>query len=269
VFVSDDSRLTKQALVAGARDCGLPVTVRLASDWQSLGLIVEPRKRGRGRGRGVEATWSHAQAAWFYRMLEKRQSGATIASLTNLVATAWLGRFDDVVSPAQVIRALTTWTRTARRASRRASHATAKALVTSLETQGVRPRDRAALVQTLTDLTYRAVADPIPLDPTNLKGQLESPLADRASQSSSSDEGFIHILEARVLAVDSLASGTLDEPTLNLARLHYDVTRAAFAAQRGPSAPLEELTEIVNNACLDLLTVVGLIELDRRAHADG
>jgi hypothetical protein len=258
-------------LVAAAEENGLQASTRLITDWVSLGLLDQPRRRGLGRGKGVMGTWPVRQAELFLDLLtlRQRQGVAHVAPLANLPVLGWLYG-DPNVPLRQTRRALATWCGRHRRAtgvSRGTAKRAARQLIGSLEHPHASVRDRTALRRLLEESmraqmfdrdafrgAVRRVFDPH--DEGWALGPDEAP---------TTTEAIVRVTEARFTALNALDD--LADQEYEDARLIFVATRTeyarkfpSFAADLQGGSMFEEptLNSLLKNACRDLLTILGM-----------
>jgi hypothetical protein len=265
------SEFTASELIAVAQANNLQASTRLITDWVSLGLLDQPTRRGLGRGKGSVAVWPVKQVELFVDLLALRQryGVAHVAFLANVPVLGWL--YSEAATPLrQTRRALATWCGRNRRktgVSRDTARRAARQLINSIEHPHASVRDRAALRRMLEDSMrartfdreafregVRDVFDP------HEQGWTYGP-----EEAPTSTENVVRLTEARFTALSVLER--LTDQEYEDARLIYVASRAeyvrrqpSFAADPHGGQLFEEPTfnNILNNACRDLLTILGM-----------
>jgi hypothetical protein len=276
-------RFTAGQLVDLATQNGLRASARLITDWVELGLLDQPERRGLGRGKGsAKGTWSADQAGLFVDLLMLRQRPddpvSHVAGLANVPVAGWLWMGDLVVPLRQVRRALATWCgrhRTRKRPATAQTKSVVREIVKQVENPHARKRDREALRQLLTTTLEQRTLDPGGLrasiervfDPHQLGRTLGPPEVPFSAATAA------HLLTAQ--ATGYLALDTFTDEEFEHARLiylagrrEYAVLQPALAANRNGS-PLrfeEEPLDALNNACRNLLLILGLGRLSPARH---
>ena len=265
------TEFTSADLLAAASENELQATQRLITDWVSLGLIDQPRRRGLGRGRGVAAVWPRNQAELFVDLLTLRQLHGVrhVAPLANLPVVGWLYQYPDVPL-RQTRRALATWCGRHRRAtgvSRDAARRAAAQLIGSIEHPHASVRDRASLRRLLADAMHERTFDRDAFydavrrvfDPHG-EGWAVGP-----EEARTTTEGVVRVTEARYTALNSLDD--LTDREYEDARLIYTFSRSGYARQyptfaadpsKGRMFEDPTFNNVLNNACRDLLTILGM-----------
>jgi hypothetical protein len=296
------STYTKADLLAQARAAGSPVSRRLIDDWVAKGLLDRPHVQGLGRGKGTTAVWLENQRRLFLLLLNKRgelkQTSGRSRVLPNIPVALWLYFGDDYVPLRQVRRALRTyceawrqsqpgterkphWTARSPAASRRRSEATARRLIGLLVPPNLSRARRAELRRELVDaganLDYEheldrdrllAVTSRV-LDPDNIDRSV-GPTEARVTP-----ENWTRTIEARLTALQNLDA--IDNSTFEDVRVIHNNTLAAYSHRQPDLARdpdigklFEPLTfeALANNACVELLTGLGMLELARQSGKD-
>lgn len=268
-------------MVERARQAGFAsATARLLSDWVTLGLVDKADRRGLGRGVGSEATWPHNQLQLFLTVLDKRHEAKQIATLCNIPVAIWLWWGDEYVPLRQTRRAMETWAGAREHArSWRAARTSAEQLVGKF----AQPNAPASARKELIDLVAKtAMGRPFngieilnafrrAFDPTN-SGRTVG-----RAQITFRPESYVSVIQWRLTALAALKDHDLDDDAFQWARHEYLVSRRdyqqhvvpaladnaeaadAFLRRTGSGiyvAPTFE--EVVNQACVDLLTVLGI-----------
>jgi hypothetical protein len=269
--VGGDGYATADDLVADAQALDFPATRRLITDWVRLGLLDHPGRRSLGRGRGqAKAVWPPNQRRLFQELAKKRPTVAQLGPLFNMPVYLWLSWGDDYVPLRQARRALATWAGKVGRPAWRQCMITAKQILAELDHAGAHPADSKALVEAIATVGYTNTLDREALlaaakrvaDPNNVGSTLWLP-GPRMTP-----DGFVHLVEARTRALADLAH--LSDTDFQSARRNFQASwhdyvdwrqhqsrpRAARLFASPPDA------EAVNNACVNLLTLLGLQQLE-------
>jgi DNA-binding transcriptional MerR regulator len=275
-------RYTKQDLIREARAAQYHITGRMLDDWVEKGLLDQPNKQGLARG-GSFAWWSQHQRDLLLTLLDqhRRKGVRSISVLCNIPVHVWLYWGEDWGVPLrQVKRALSTWSEGNRvahsyPAARRAA-ATLVRATASRHARGGRRKEKA--ITRLTELQlseqylqrddvaeeiYEILDDVI--DPYRLgeaKGPKQTPLA----------AGVVSgPIRARILALKYLGEipdGLWDwaRAVLLLGIVDYGQKQSELAsnAEAGHLFEPLEMSKAINNACSDLLTVLGMSQLTIR-----
>jgi hypothetical protein len=272
---------TKTELLAAARAKGFAPSERLVTDWVSLGLLDQPRKRGLGRRKGTIATWPEEQLQLFLVLLRNRVDVKRIATLCNIPVTAWLWEGDRYVPTRQARRALETWAHAREHTnSWRAALETATQLVDQFNHPDATHAARKTLIDLIAQSAYGKPFDGVAIldafrkvfDPLGV-GRTLGPAG-----AAFVPEHYVFLTQARLAAVTALRQQTLDDAAYNWARQEYLTSRheyqqeivpriaadpeAALVFFSGTSGgmliPDTTFDRIVNGACVDLLTMLGI-----------
>jgi hypothetical protein len=247
----DRTRYTRQDLLLIAAREHVRASDRLLTDWIELGLMDVPDRPGRGKGKGRAAgTWPASQARLWEVLLHRRRDVKSIVTLCNVPVFAWLLGGGDVVPTAQVQRAMTTWLTRYSTTSERRARWTSKQVVTDFVEPKTDRRARDALLDAVTRLAMTGRWDEDELRACISRVDLRDP--DRA-------ESYLGLIAARIHALTNFKRITLGD--LEQARLAYLATRSRHT--RGDARfklhPQTYVSEAANNACLDVLTLLGLL----------
>jgi len=263
-----EPRFSSDQLRRAARDRGLEISRRQITDWVSLGLLDKATPRGRGQAKGKSYTWSRAQRDLLLTLLvhqQQRDPPASRAMLTNIPVAVWLTWDDDLIPLRQVRRALQTWTGRYARTTWSRAEVSARAVLDQLDHPDADPADRQRLVDTIAHAGYQGSIDEPQLgalvarvfDPHG-SGLTRGPLGIMDSES------YTKIVAARTTALASLDTA---DATYLTARAHYRQIGASTDPQliklrslAGTIAGLgtiRSFDQVVSNACIDLITVLG------------
>ena len=234
--------------------------------------------RGLGRGRGVEGTWPENQLQLLLALLGHRAKGADTAALANVVVWLWLWWGDQYVPLRQVRRALRTWAAANETAPWSRAEARARTNERLLRHPSARRQAKRTFREALATAAFSGYVDTealqeasVPLfDPSGADAP-RGPAGARVTA-----DGFVRLIAARRSAVDRLSSFSDQDYAKARAvyiRSRHEYGRHAnrFAADPeigslfGPS----NLNEVVNHACLDLVSVLGLAAQPQVAQASG
>lgn len=242
-------------MVAEAHARGFEATPRLITDWVQLGLLGRPRRHGLGHGRGSVAGWEEHQFQLWLLLIEKRPTVAQVATLANLPVSLWLYFGDQYVGLPQVKRALMTWAG--------ATHAKGYEDAGRLVAQFLRelpdlkvPRDRRRAVTTK---LAGVLANPQRKgDGSKLRRELIQLIrpapARRNLKRHGQWENHVDLLFARLAGLQAVADGALPDSRYYWARTMTQYGRTSWARSAGSPSP----QELFSNACLDLVTTLGL-----------
>lgn len=275
-----EAQYTKAELLAEAHAAGFSVSDRLITDWVSLGLLDKATRRGRGRGRGLTATWPAQQRELLLAVLSKRQETPHIAPLCNIPVFVWLWWGDAYIPTRQVRRALNTWIgKNERGRSWRAAHEAATAVADQFAHSDAPASARAAFVRTIAETIVGR-----PFDPDLILRQLRDVFDPHQENRSIGPpalnfrpEHFVLIVRDRLAAISGLREERVDEEIFHWARREYRVSRRDYEkivlsiahdpeavdtffrkTPGGVAVPDITLDDVANNACRDLLTMIGL-----------
>lgn len=257
------ARYTLEDLLQVAAADGVPVTGRMIVDWVELGLLDQRQHVGLGRGSGSQpGTWPEEQRSLFLLLLKQRQQVRHIATLTNIPVGFWLILGDRYVPLRQVRRALRTWAG-GQHVSESAARGAARRLVADFGTK--EHVGRGELVECMTDALRGKRPDIDGLRPYMQQlGEGQTLEAEGIALRVTPDVA-IRLFSARLAALRSLES--FSDAAFHWARYIYNVGRADYG-QRLPHLQQHEhfahmfedttLSAILNQACLDLLTTLGI-----------
>jgi hypothetical protein len=270
------SRYTKTDLLDAAQGQDTPATGRLITDWVGLGLLDKPAARSRGRGKGVERTWPENQRKLFLVLLNKRREVRHIAALCNIPVMLWLYWGADYVPVRQVRQALETYNRPLLATSARAARQSAQRVIAQLRAPNMKRQDKADLINATVAATggagFRrdALLGPAQriFDPDDQGRRVGPPGAILRAES------WVNVIEAKVIAAETLSD--LDDDLFEQVRLqhhammsHYIERQPGFAQDPdvGAMFPSPTLDWLANDACDQITTTIGFLELARRRGA--
>jgi hypothetical protein len=258
---------TADDLCRAAQAAGVTASKRLVIDWASLGLLDQPTRHGLGRGKGTIATWPDTQCKLFLALLEKRRSVERVAPLCNIPVWIWLWLGDALVPLRQVRRALGTWGASAGSAGTARARSKARQLVADMSNPRSRRRDRWALVDALAQQLYKNALKPDDLAPLVARvldpdgtGQPFGPVGGQLNA-----DRYVQLIQTRTQALAGLE--TIPESLFEWARFTYLIENQRYAADQarlaadpdlGTLFPPRDLDTIANQACVDLVTTLGL-----------
>ncbi len=272
---------TKVELLEAAREKGFSPSARLIADWVGLGLLDQPTKRGLGKGRGTTATWPDQQLQLFLVLLNKKRETKLIPPLCNVPVGVWLYWGEQYVPIRQARRALTTWANgRARATSWRAALGTGRQLADDFAHPQATKAARERLIELVAQAAYGKPFNGIEIlgafrevfDPAN-QGRTVGPAA-----AAFTPEHYVWITEARISAVAALRDHQLDDDAYRWARGEYLTSRREYeqyvvdqiaadpeaarifftTTEGGVVLPDTTLEKVMNRACVDLLTVLGI-----------
>ena len=272
-------RYTAEDLVGDAAAQGAPVKQRLITDWVEKGLLDGPARHSLGRGRGsAPGTWPENQRKLFLLLLGKRQEVSRLATLCNVPVAFWLYFGPDYVPARQVRRALATYVGAYETASARAARQSARQLCKQLLPPRLSRKEQKRLSERLTDAIVSATSGGIVdyasllsearegFDP-NHEGRTVGPPGARLTP-----EAWVRTLEARLSVIgqiDTERERPSDERLEDVRLAHHqrlsDYLRKQPEFAKNPDVQslfgTPTFEGLVNSACLDLLTVLGFLEL--------
>ena len=266
----------KDDLLDAARSQATPTTGRLITDWVGRGLLDKPTARGRGRGKGVERTWPENQLKLFLVLLNKRREVRHIAALCNIPVMLWLYWGADYVPVRQVRRALSTYNRPLLTASGRVARQNARRVVAQLRAPNMKRQDKTDLINAVVAATggagfHRdALLGPAQrvFDPDDQGRRIGPPGALLRAES------WVNVIEAKVLAagiIDDLDADLFEQARLQHHAMmeHYIEHQPGFAQDPDVGTTFQQPTPdwLANNACDQITTTIGFLELARRRGA--
>lgn len=268
--MGEPERHTAEDLIQAAKAQGLTASERLIVDWSSLGLIDRPEHRGAGQRRGSEkGTWNAEQRQLFLALLRKRSEIDSVATLANIPVWMWLVWGDRYVPLRQVRQALSTWARQQWASEAKARRA-ARQLVDDFDTR--EPRTRTDVIALITEALrgMPEIHDDRFADMDALREQLErlgegEALEMGGATFNLTPAGAAQLIFARLDALRHLTE--FSDAAFHWARFVYNVGRADYG-RRAPELAEHErfghifqdtsLGEMMNRACLDLVTTLGV-----------
>jgi hypothetical protein len=271
-------------LLSDAAARQLPASERLITDWISLGLLAHPQRQPLGRGKGSDkALFSSAQRELFnvlidqrHRTLNGKPTASRVATLANVPVWLWL-QFTEGIPLEQIRKAMTTFRDAYYRVSQHRASYSARLLLEQIAHPDAKPKDKKHFLKVISlgatsgefrrgeflDAARRVI------DP-HKSGIVISPHAAVIEDTATA-------IEARYAAVPLLVDDRLTDTDYERARWIYrqswnDYTHVNTAQ---PTATLEDLykqlprstlEQRVNEACNDLLTLLGMGVLYARDH---
>ncbi len=253
-------------LVDGAREQGFDVSARLIHDWVAKGLLDKPTRRGLGQGKGTTALWPENQLKLLVSILKKQREGVRmIATLCNIPVSIWLWFGDSYVPVRQVRRALATYADTYRDSSRKKALFTANEILVQY---GLDPR-RKRVRQFREDLVLYAQRGRLDED---LKTRILQGFAELVPSQPSVGREYLVLVEVKRAASDDIDS--LSDEDFGIARarvggglISYMKEQPALALRSDAwriNQQTPSLEWLFNNACLHLLTTLGMRAMQRR-----
>ncbi len=261
-------RLTKKGLIGRAKAQGFDPSPHLVDDWVERGLLASPEREGRGRGKGVGSLWTEEQAQLFLLLLQKRDEldGRSLGPLYNIPVALWLLWGDRYASVSQVHRALGAWLEASGRIALRKAKAAVREHLPQLQHPDAHREYREYAFDVLVsamrgDPDLESLRDAIdwlfdPHDEKRTIGPFGAPLT---------SETVVRLIEARLLAWQEIES--ISSEQFEIARLTYNRSLTDYQRDQPTLAQDSELGHlferptaegVINNACLNLLTVIGL-----------
>jgi hypothetical protein len=265
-------RLEANDLLKLAAAAGYDVTPRLITDWASLGLLDRPDGRGLGRGRGKHYTWAPQQGNLFLAVLQKHKT-VKRPILANIPVGIWLLFSDEYVPLRQVRRAVKTWVNAYGTVSFARAKTGAQQTLLQLHHPDSSDEDREQLRRLLTQAGRTGAVDINEL--RNATSRVLDPHGSgvvRGPPGLLTTDAYVQIITTRIEGVQSLDTAPDDE--YYHARNMYRSTNPTSDQLRAPIEPISTpltarklapagsgLQAAVNNACLDLITLLGTIRL--------
>jgi hypothetical protein len=258
---------TAEDLLRAAAEQGTPASKRLLVDWVQRGLIDRPKKVGLGQGKGSVATWPDAQKRLLLGLLKQRRTGARLAAtLANWPVWYWLRFGEELVPIRQVRRALKTWGSKYRKASKTATLRSAIPLADQLAHPEASPRIRKAFIDEVVRGSLRGRLDHERfLRVARLLYDPHGTGSRRLLDLRPTPEDVARQIDARLRGIRTLDSLTDDQ--LRWVRTVYISTRRGYALEQpltvldsriGDFVGPQGLQEEIENACLHVLTIIGL-----------
>lgn len=258
---------TNQDLVDGAAERGYSLDERVIVDWTQKGLLDQPQRRGTGRG-SAAGVRPESQAELLWALLKHRHTVRKLTTLANIPVFVWLGWGDRHVPIRQVRRAMHTYceANVSAPGTRARESALEHLRKLGLENTPKRVRDELTAVITAMSATPLASIDPF-VDRFH-----KALMATVAPEGTSFDvpyvENVIWLIDARLRAAVAFRERTDEHvyPDRFLEQLQLVYRQTAIELEATlRRTPQEFLQAKGNNACLDLLTMIGL-DLDLSPH---
>ncbi len=266
-----ERRYTRQDLIAEAQAAGYTISGRLITDWVQLGLLDQPERHGLGRENGSIAYWPERQHHLLITLLAKRQEGAHVGPLCNIPVWLWLWFGDEYAPLRQVRRALQTWGEFQGIPRKGASWTRARHAASEFIGQVGHPKakvkDRKALQEGLAQMLSQGRFDGdrlLPLvrrvfDPRGT-GVPRGPIGGQLSP-----EDLVNLFKGRYLVLQHVE--TPSDSLFEWARFFYLSSLQSYLKDRpylatdldfGKLFTEPELSDIINNACLSVVSTLGL-----------
>lgn len=276
-----NTEYTKKELVSIAQANGYEIapTGRLIIDWVELGLLDSPTRKGRGKGQGWIATWPENQLRLLLFLLYLRVNEKwDIGRLCNVPAWYWLERGDNYASLGQVRRVLKTWK--SRYIAPRAlinRERAAEQFIQMFDSFIASEDDREKLKNTLVDIQYRRKFD-------------KAALMETVKKVCTPENAYLALASIRTLEAKYLALDLLDleeEDPLFLSDQEFEKARDYYKASSQvvweaypevlndpvighlSKTHMEDVRVHAGNACLSLITDLGLLRMKRVQESPG
>jgi hypothetical protein len=269
VSTSAAARYTAGDLRARAARKGSSVSARLITDWVEKGLLDRPDVRGLGRGRGTIATWPEDQLQLFLLLLSKRQEIKRTATLCNIPVALWLINSDRYAPLRQVRRALATWAAAYTTVKHGRAERTSLELLDQVAHPEAEDSDRLEFELLITKAAQTGIIDLAKVE--SVARKVIDPHRTGISRGPFGmldTDALVRTLDFRLTG---LANVEARDEIYEQARQLYRRTgatdarvrdfRAAQAALTIPThgaTTIATLGDAVNNACLDLITLMGM-----------
>lgn len=255
---------TREEMIETAQAAG-PFNDRLLSDWTARGLLDSPSRSGLGRGRGREvALWPEEQRHLLVLLQRKRPGVSRLGALANIPVALWLYWGDHYVPTRQARRATRSWAHqnlTARSVS--AARTSARTLLSDLAHPDAVTRDMRRAEKILVALMTSGTLNRANL--VDALGPVINPPVPQGARPLLDPEAITEFLEARSHAARRVDQFT--EVDYRAARTTHHASLAAYLqAQPGLEQTPDigrlfdrpDLEQLVNRACLDVITHLGL-----------
>jgi hypothetical protein len=267
----DTMNYTAEGLVREAANNGFNASERLILDWTSLGLLDQPNRHGLGRGKGSTAVWPENQRHLFLTLLAQRKQVNRVSLLCNVPVWLWLWWGDDHVPLRQVRKALATWGKSQgfvkATVSWERARRTAGLFIKQIGHPKATRKAREALQTAVAEMFFRGTFEAetlLPLvqrvfDPKGT-GQPRGPAGGQMTP-----DDIVTMIAGRYAALRQIER--IDESLFSWARFfylaglwNYQEQQPRFAADpdRGWLFEEMELGKVVADACLHLVTILGL-----------
>jgi hypothetical protein len=274
--INTQTRLEIKDLVAAAARAGHQIKPRLITDWASLGLIDQPEARGRGRGKGKRYTWPREQRDLLLTLLAHHGT-VRRPTLCNIPVGIWLTSGDHHVPLRQVRRAANTWAATYGRVSFTRAKKGAEQALLQIDHPDASATEREGLRRALTQAGKTGNVDRVRL--AQLARRVMDPHRSgivRGPHGLLDTDACVRLILARIEGFTAV--NTAPDDHYYAARRTYLVTTPTSGELRSPIEPSSRLADSLtlapqtgfeapdNNACVDLITLLGLIHLPRPRH---
>jgi hypothetical protein len=249
----------------------------LITDWVSIGLLDHPAARGLGRGRGKEYTWPREQRNLLLTLLAHHGTVRRPA-LCNIPVGIWFTFGDHYVPLGQVRRAANTWAATYGRVSFTRAKQGAEQALLQIDHPDASATDRERLRRALTQAGKTGRVDRVRL--AHLARRVMDPHRSgiaRGPHGLLHTDAYVRLTLARTEGLTAI--NTAPDDHYYAARRTYLATNPTSGELRAPlepnprpsdsrtPAPQQDGSEAaVNDACVDLITLLGLIHLPRPRH---
>lgn len=266
-------RLGMSDLVTAAAEANYTIKPRLITDWVSLGLLDRPEGRGRGQGKGRSYTWAHEQRDLLLILLGHHGT-VRRPVLCNIPVGVWLMFGDQYVPLRQVRRALATWAATYSKVTFNKAKGGAAHALLQLDHPDALEADQEQLRRLLTQVGRGGSVgrDQLAEAAHKVFDPHRSGIA-RGPAGLLDAEAYVRIVVARVEGQRAIK--TVPDGHYYAARRTYLSTNPVSDELRTRLEPNPRLVDprvlapqshgfqaAVQNACLDLITLLGLIELE-------
>ena len=255
--------MVKRAVAAGHQ-----ATDRLFADWQEVGLIDQPVKRGLGRGKGILALWPESQLRLWLLLLDKRKETSQIPNLCNVPVGLWVYFGDEYVSLRQVRKCMTTWSeRYGSSRGHKMAKQTARQLLDDLPIVGLSRNAKADLVTSMATALLQGIKhddDRRKLRTTLMRAVGVDP---DHPESTNRAAAVVDMVLVRLLASHHLSRGSVPDHIFEWARAWhlYGLRRYMDALDSGnlPAMPgvafdRPDFDRLIPSTCRDLMSAIGM-----------
>jgi len=248
------------------------VKPRLIDDWMTLGLVDRPLLSSRGRYGRAPGVWPETQMRLLVELVKLRPRVTRMAKLCKVPVWTWLTNEEMAIPVRQVRKALATWAKAATDRRQRAGEAEARKMARRWRQPGASGTqgpfvdavvnnlgsgkwDGEAVARTLNALLGIKSGDQLGPDAAPISGAV-----------------YARELEIRLEAIANLHQ--MPDALFYEARAVYHRANASYAQQqrdlaRDPAVGhlynVRDQSDILNDACRDLVDILGLLQRARQA----
>ena len=268
-----NGRVTRVEFLAELARRGHTRLPRWHEDWIEKGLI-DRGELTNVAGRPGAFTWTAVQVEHAHALLCQVDRGAKLGALANYVAWTWLWYGDSWISFRQVSSAMRTWTKAERQAAVVNVRASAKDLVARIKHP--RGSGKRRLVRALVD--FHPSADPEslrePFDAVFDPDGTGRPRGPKGAELTT--DSYLRLIALRQRALQRMPQFTEVEYRRAAAlyiNSHQEYAREQPGYARDPDLgqmhPALDAEALLNSACQDLLTCLGMVTEPSPGRASG